>query len=86
MKICMERFEHLGGVQFVEQDGAKFYDLAGVMDALGVKPSWKNGIEKAPVAISGKIVWGLRMVAGNYIESVFLDEDATKELVNRYLL
>ena len=85
MKICMERFDHIGGVQYVERDGAKFYDLAGVMDALGVKPSWKNGIEKAPVAISGKIVWGLRMLGGNYIESVFLEEHATKELVNRYL-
>lgn len=58
MKICMERFEHLGGVQYVERDGAKFYDLAGVMDTLGVKPSWKNGIEKAPVAISGEIATG----------------------------
>ena len=85
MKICMERFDHLGGVQYVERDGAKFYDLAGVMDALGVKPSWKNGIEKAPVAISGEIVWGLRMLGGNYIESVFLEEHATKELVDRYL-
>lgn len=85
MKICMERFDHLGGVQYVERDGVKFYDLAGVMDALGVKPSWRNGTEKDPIAISGKIVWGLRMVAGNYIESVFLEEHATKELVNRYL-
>ena len=86
MKLRFERFEHINGVQVVEQGGEKFYDLAGILNVLGMKPSWKNGMEKPPVPIHARIVWGLRQVAENYIESVFIDADAAHELVKRYWL
>lgn len=83
MEIKWERIDGFGLIQTVTNDGETFFNLADAMDALELKPSWKNGIEKQPVRLSGRIVWGLRFVDGSYFESVFIDKDGLENLVNR---
>lgn len=83
METTWKRIDSVGIVQTLKRDGETFYSLDDVANALGLKPSWKNGIEKQPVRLSGRIVWGLRFVDGNYIESVFIDECGLEGLVTK---
>lgn len=83
MDITWERVDGVGIVQTSMSDGEKFYNLADVMNVLGLKPSWKNGIEKQPTILSCRIVWGLRCVDGNFIESAFIDQAGLDDLVSQ---
>lgn len=81
LKVTWERVDGLGGIQTAVKEGETFYSLLDTLDAIGLKPSWKNGTEKQPVRLSGRIVCGLRFVDGNYIESVFIDKECLDGLI-----
>ena len=64
-------------IQIHNQGGECFYCLADILDALDMKPHLIGGdIEKEPVRISARIIWGLRKVGECYIESPFIDEES----------
>lgn len=75
MEVMEITYKRVGEVmvQVINQDGENFFSLADIMDITGTKPSFKNGIDKSPISISGRIAWGFRMVGTNYIESIFVD-------------
>lgn len=68
-------------IQYREQGGEDFYCLADILDALDMKPHLIGGdIEKKPIRISARIIWGLRKVGECFIESPFIDEESAKNM------
>ena len=84
MEITIERVGGIG-VQVIEQMGEKFYCLSDIMEHTATKPSIRNGFKKNPINISGRIVWGSRMVdVNNYIESIFVDGCCMMDILAEY--
>ena len=80
MELTFKRIDAGAGAQTVTVDGEEYYCLADVMEHIGAKAKMLN--EKSTHKhISGKIVWGQRLVGASLIESVFID----KEGMNRIL-
>lgn len=62
-------------------EGETLYNLADIAEKLDVKPDLQNLMKQSPMHISGKIVWGWRLVGGNLIESVFVDRMCAEKLL-----
>lgn len=75
-------FEKIGNIplQATNVNGEMFYNLADVMEQKNAKPTLCNRMNN-PLHISGRIVWGWRMVDGNFLESVFVDRSCAEHLL-----
>lgn len=80
MELTFKRIDAGAGAQTVTVDGEEYYCLADVMEHIGAKAKMLHE-KNTPKHISGKIVWGQRLVGASLIESVFID----KEGMNRIL-
>lgn len=80
MNITFHRIDESMGAQTITINEEKFYCLADIMEQTGAKGKMLHE-KNTPKHISGKIVWGQRLVGASLIESVFID----KEGMNRIL-
>ena len=76
MEVRIERLRDVPLQVVHTADGDAFYNLADISEHLNVKPDLQNGMQ-----ISGQIVWGWRLVGGNFVESVFVDQACAEQLL-----
>lgn len=81
MEVRIERLRDVPLQVVHAEDGEAFYNLADISERLKVKPDLQNGMQKSPMHISGQIVWGWRLVGGNFVESVFVDQACAEQLL-----
>ena len=81
MKVKIERLQDVPLQVVHTADGDAFYNLADISERLNVKPDLQNGMQKSLMHISGQIVWGWRLVGGNFVESVFVDQACAEQLL-----
>lgn len=83
-KTYLTRFQEKYFLQMIEINGIRYYELAKLIEQLGLKGQFgKEDIPKVPY-LEGKIFWDTRLVDGGCAEIAFVAEDAAVLLIKQF--